>query len=140
MDPLRRGQGVPFYEPPPRSKERGTLFSGFLIFNAIANMGLAAGGVYNAIELSKAELIMATADQAFAPKLAWAAAIVAFANLVALIGMWAWKQWGLYLFLSLSSLGALIAVRLDYVPNILVNLLSVLLVLILAVPKWKHFE
>jgi fatty acid desaturase len=142
MDPLRGGHGIPLYEsaPPPRKRERGVFLSAFLIFNGIANMGLAAGGIYNAHELSKEILLMPTADEIFAPKLAIAAAVVAFANLVSLMGVWSWKQWGIYMVVALSSVGALIAIRLDYAPNIVANLISVVLLLILAGPKWKDFD
>jgi hypothetical protein len=142
MDPLRGGHGIPLYQsaPPPRKKDRGVFLSGFLIFNGIANMGLAAGGIYNAHELSREILILPTADEVFAPKLAIAASIVAFVNLIALMGVWSWKQWGVYLVVALSSVGALIAIRLDSAPNIVATLVSVFLLLILAGPKWKDFD
>jgi hypothetical protein len=141
MDPLG-GHGIQLYEPPPPrpTKERGAGLTAFLIFNAIAQMGLAAGGVYNAIELARADIIFMTPDQAFAPKLAIAAAVVAFVNPVALMGVWSWKEWGVYLMLALSSVGALIAIRLDYTPNIVANFGSVLFLLITAAPKWALFD
>ncbi len=133
----------PYYDAnaPKVRKKRGAALSGFLIFNALGNMGIAGGSVYIAMEAAHDPLLLLDPDaMKRTQQMAVVAAAAAFLNLVAILGVWTFKRWGIALSLAVSLLGVGLAWRLDFTPNLIGSAVSVALLLLLTLPRLSQFE
>ena len=66
-------------------------------------------------------------------------ALLGMANLIAFLGLWWWRRWGLYMIIITSLIGLLVDVSLPYVGGPLSFIRSLILIGLLIVLLRKHW-
>jgi uncharacterized membrane protein (DUF2068 family) len=73
-------------------------------------------------------------------RLALVASAIGFVNLVAILGVWSFKRWGVYLAVSLGFLGAVVSYRLGHTANIVAFAAGAVLIAIAVGARWSEYD
>ena len=111
-------------------KERGVLLATFLIL--VIASGIIQAVLYVAQRRQDADLAM--------PIILALGIVHAALNVIAAIGIWNWKKWGVYLYIGSSVLGVIIGVIAVGPIAFFSMLLPVILLGYLIATKWSWFE
>ena len=111
-------------------KERGVLLATFLIL--VIASGIIQAVLYVAQRRQDADLTM--------PIILALGIVHAVLNVIAAIGIWNWKKWGVYLYIGSSVLGVIIGVIAVGPIAFFSMLLPVILLGYLIAAKWSWFE
>jgi hypothetical protein len=111
-------------------KERGIFLATFLIL--VIASGIIQAVLYVAQRRQEAELTM--------PIILVLGIVHATLNVIAAIGIWNWKKWGVYLYIGSSVLGVIIGVIAVGPIAFFSMLLPVILLGYLIAAKWSWFE
>jgi hypothetical protein len=118
-------------------RERGLLLSAWLVFVALAN----AWTLYRLIVTI--EDLLTHSDPRW-ERIGWAlvmSAIGCVLNFVAVLALWRWKRWGLYLFIAVALVGVVINLILG-VPLVttLIGVVGVVILIVLVQSRWANFD
>jgi Sec-independent protein secretion pathway component TatC len=68
--------------------------------------------------------------------------VISLLNMAAVVGIWQWKKWGVYLYVGLSVLSIVLSVIAGMSPVMVIvsSLIGFAILFFLVRPLWDHFE
>lgn len=115
-----------------RKMSRGSLLGAWLIFVALSHLWT----TYRSFEVYRD--LVEHSDPRFPHWPFLVLAVLAFVNVLAVVGLWFWKRWGFVLFCTVTVTGLAINIYLGVpIGTLLLGLIGVVIMLVIFVPKWR---
>jgi uncharacterized membrane protein (DUF2068 family) len=130
-------------QPPPARPERGpllTILLGLVTFGSL--FGIASALLFFKVLHRVAERQLdPTHGVSHAKKVLTVMLLASVVELVCAVGMWMWKQWGVFGYVGMALLQLFLSSRLNEHHQVsYVHMFWVVLVVAAALPKWDQFE